>query len=158
MLLDLDDLGFLEDVRAANESLEVLAHLLGLDDLGFLEDVRAVGETLECLGHLLGLDDLGFLEDVRAVGETLERLGHLLGLFGKTPASIGETPGFHLHETLYLDLINRGACCREHRPQLIGDSLLSGGGDKELASARVVTGAVAMRADHVAWLGVWFVK
>ena len=56
--------------------------LLGLDDLGLLEDVRAAGKTLERLAHLLGLDDLGLLEDVRAAGETLERLAHLLGLLG----------------------------------------------------------------------------
>jgi hypothetical protein len=56
--------------------------LLDLDDLGFLEDVRATGKTLEGFAHLLDLDDLGFLEDVRATGKTLKRFAHLLDLLG----------------------------------------------------------------------------
>jgi hypothetical protein len=56
--------------------------LLGLDDLGLLEDVHAASEALERLAHLLGLDDLGLLEDVHAASEALERLAHLLGLRG----------------------------------------------------------------------------
>ena len=56
--------------------------LLDLDDLGFLEDVLAVAETNEGLGRLLDLDDLGFLEDVRATGKTLEGFAHLLDLPG----------------------------------------------------------------------------
>ena len=56
--------------------------LLDLDDLGFLEDVLAVAKTNEGLAHLLDLDDLGFLEDVRATGKTLEGFAHLLDLLG----------------------------------------------------------------------------
>ena len=54
--------------------------LLRLDDLGFLEDVHAAGETLQRLGGLLRLDDLRLLEDVHAAGEALQRLGDLLRL------------------------------------------------------------------------------
>ena len=56
MLLDLDDLGLLEDVHGASETLERLVHLLGLDDLGLLEDVHAAGEALQRLGDLISLD------------------------------------------------------------------------------------------------------
>ena len=94
--------------------------LLGLDGLGLLEDVHAAGEALESLAHLLGLDDLGLLEDVHAAGEALKGLAHLLGLEG-----------------------------RKHRAQLCGSALLSGRSDDELACALVVTGAVAVGANHV---------
>ena len=56
--------------------------LLGLDDLRLLEDVRAAGKTHERFAHLLGLDDLRLLEDVRATGKTLKRFAHLLDLLG----------------------------------------------------------------------------
>jgi len=88
MLLGLDGLGLLEDVHAAGEALEGLAHPLGLDDLGLLEDVHAAGETLKGLAHLLGLDerlhhllllrDGRFLEDVLTPIEAIERLRPLL--------------------------------------------------------------------------------
>jgi len=121
MILGLDDLGFLEDVRATGKTQERFAHLLGLDDLGFLEDVRATDKTQERFAHLLGLDDLGFLEDVHATGKTQERFAHLLDLLGG-----------------------------EHRAQFSNDTLLGrGDGGKELAGALVVTRAVALRADHL---------
>ena len=124
MLLGLDDLGLLEDVLGAGKTLERLAHLLGLDDLRLLEDVHGAGKTLERLAHLLGLDDLRLLEDVRAASKTLERLAHLLGL-------------------------DDG----EHRAQFSSNTLLGrGDGGKKLARTLVVTGAVALRADHVVLL------